>query len=50
MYERGQEVLLERGISVTITDIAEGLQEGLLIGEDIDGKLHVFPEWEIVND
>lgn len=50
MIERGQEVLLERGISVVITDIPEDKQEKLLIGEDEDGKLHVFPDWEIIEE
>ncbi len=48
--KRGQEVLLERGVSVRITDIPEDSNERLLIGEDENGKLYVFPEWEIVDE
>lgn len=49
MYSRGQVVDLERGVSVTITDIPEDVQERLLVGKDDTGKYHVFPDWEIVN-
>lgn len=45
---RGDKVLLERGITVEITDIPEDANERLLIGEDEKGKLHVFPVWEII--
>lgn len=49
MYSRGQTVLLERGVSVVITDIPEDVQERLLVGKDETGKYHVFPDWEITD-
>lgn len=45
---RGDRVLLERGITVRVTDIPEDANERLLIGEDENGKLYVFPIWEII--